>query len=263
MKGSPATSEAAWTEDAFLGGRLTVLQPRHGYRAGLDAVLLAAAMPGRDVATTTVLDIGAGVGVVGLCVAARVPGARVVLLERERELVDLAERNIRRNGLADRVGAVQLDVLDAPPAQALAACGLSPGTFDRILANPPYQIEGAGRLPARRLRSVAHAMPRDGLDGWVRFAARMCARGGSLTLIHRADALAMILEVLAGRFGGVRVLPIHARAGEPAVRVIVHAALSSRAPLRLLPGLILHDDGNGFRPPVTAVLRDGEPLPLG
>ena len=89
------------TEDAFLGGRLTIAQPAKGYRAGIDAVVLAASVPWpREQATFTVLDVGAGVGTVGLCVARRCLNAQVTLLERERELAAIARANIERNGLA-------------------------------------------------------------------------------------------------------------------------------------------------------------------
>ena len=91
------------TRDAFLGGAIYVLQPKAGYRAGLDAVLLAAACPvgpgfSSGVGGESVLDCGAGVGTAALCIAARVPSARLTLVEREPELVALARDNISANG---------------------------------------------------------------------------------------------------------------------------------------------------------------------
>src|SRR5512140_3587080 len=116
------------TDDAFLGGRLMILQPARGYRAGIDAVLLAACCAAA--AGETVLDAGSGVGVVGLCVASRCPGARVTLVEREPVYADLARRNVERNALADRVTVVTAD---------LTQPGSLPHDQAHVLANPPYQ----------------------------------------------------------------------------------------------------------------------------
>jgi tRNA1(Val) A37 N6-methylase TrmN6 len=242
------------TLDAFLGNALTVAQPRTGYRAGLDAVLLAAACPvetgGR------VLDCGAGVGVVGLCVAHRVPGVGVTLVEREAVLASLAAQNISANSFAARARVVTADLtwpLSEIPSLATAA-----GTFDHVLMNPPYYAQGCGTRAPDRLKDGSHAMPAGAMDAWLRFAAAMTRDGGSLTLIHRADALPDILRGMARRFGRVRIVPLYPRAGEPASRILVQSIKGSRAPLAICDGHILHRaDGHGFAPIFDAVLRDG------
>src|SRR5258706_6943656 len=122
-------ADADVTEDAFLGGILSILQPKAGYRAGIDAVLLAAAMPPVGGAGR-ILDAGSGVGVVGLCVAARMPEARVTLVEVEPRLVSLARENITSNGLGARVDVVAVDITE--PAQAVAGLGLAAGAFAHI-----------------------------------------------------------------------------------------------------------------------------------
>ncbi len=96
------------TEDEFLGGRIAVMQPETGHRAGSDAVWLAAAVPA--VAGEQVLDAGAGVGVAGLCLLARVPEARVTAVEADAELCALAVANAARNGVAGRMSVVEADV---------------------------------------------------------------------------------------------------------------------------------------------------------
>lgn len=255
----PQPATAGETDDAFLGGRLQVLQPRKGYRAGIDGVLLAATVDGAPGAQ--VLDVGAGVGIVGLCVACRLPDVRITMVERDRGLAGLAWRNIARNGFGARVRVVSADV-----ARPLADCPELAGaaqSFDHVLANPPFLVEGRGTAAGDRVKAQANAMPEGGLDRWVRFMAAMVRPGGRLGLIHRAEALAEVLGALAGRFGGAVVLPLHPRPDEAASRVLVQAVKGSRAPLQLLPGLILHGAGNDFRPDIAAVLRDGAPLQWG
>ena len=249
------------TDDAFIGGRLRLLQPVGGYRAGLDAVLLAAAAPVIEGQGERVLDAGAGVGTVGLCVAARIGDAKVTLLEAVPELLRIARENVTRNGLEDRVRAIGADVLG--PVAEHRAIGLLSGSFEHVLANPPYLVEGHGRPARDALRAGAHAMEAGGLECWVRFLARMMTGGGTLTLIHRADALGRVLAALEGRCGALEVLPLHPRAPEPAHRVLVRGRKASRAPLRLLPGVALHGAGHRFLPGIEAVLREGAPLEFG
>jgi len=252
------TQPQAATDDAFLGGALSILQPKTGYRAGLDGILLAASVAADG--GGQVLDIGAGVGVVGLAVARRLPDVRVTMVERDPSLADLARRNIERNALSGRMHLIEADV--ARPLRDIVALGVAAETFDHVLANPPFHIEGRGTAASDPVKAGANAMPDGDLDRWIRFMAGMARAGGTATMIHRADALQAILDALAGRFGGVVVLPIHPRAGEPASRVLVQAIKGSRAPLELQPGLVLHNADHSFRPDVEAILRHGAPLAL-
>ncbi len=246
------------SDDAFLGGRLQILQPATGYRAGIDGVLLAATVE-RE-AGPEVLDVGSGVGVVGLCVARRLPEVRVTMVERDGQLAALARRNVERNGLAARVRMVEADILrplGEAPDLAVAA-----ESFDQVLANPPFHIEGRGTAASDSVKAGANAMPAGALDRWVRFMAATARPGGRITLIHRAEALAEVLSALAGRFGGTVVVPLHPREGEPALRVLVRAVKGSRARLELRRGLVLHNADGSFRPRIAAALRNGAALSL-
>jgi len=246
------------TDDAFLGGRLRVLQPRSGYRAGLDAVMLAAAAPAAE--AMRVLDLGAGVGTAGLCLARRVETAHVTLLEREPLLVRLAQENVARNELVARVRVVEGEVGMA--AAALQALDVAEESFDHVLANPPFHDLDAGTVAPDALKAGAHAMPEAELPRWARFMARMTRPGGGITVIHKAEALIRLLAALDGRFGALCVLPLYPRADAPAHRVIVQGVKGSRAPPALLPGFVLHGAGDAFTPEAQAVLRDGAPLPM-
>lgn len=247
------------TDDAFLGGKLKILQPVQGYRAGSDAVMLAAAVAARGGGPFALLDAGAGVGTAGLCVAQRCEGARVVLVERQPDLVALARENVLRNGLAARVQVVDADLSNVSSA-ALAASGAAEGTFDCVIANPPYHTEGAGTAARDALRAAAHAMPEAGLADWARFLARMARPGGEVLIVHKTSVLPELIEVLEGRFGGLSVLPLHSRAGDPPRRLLLKGIKGSRAPFRLEAGIVLHDADNCFTPGAEGVLRLGQGL---
>jgi FkbM family methyltransferase len=254
----PELAPSAVTLDAFLGESLRILQPASGYRAGVDAVLLAASVSIPTGSPITVLDCGAGVGTVGLCVAARCPDVCVTLVEREPALLELARRNIAENTLQDRVTAVQGDV--TAPALRADAPALAPESFDHVLANPPFHDDATGTEARDPLKRASHAMHASALDSWVRFAARTTKPGGRVTMIHKADALAALLDALKDRFGALSITPIHPYAGNPAIRVLVSGIKGSRAPLTLHPPIILHDPGGAFTPYVGRILRQGAPL---
>jgi tRNA1(Val) A37 N6-methylase TrmN6 len=244
------------SEDAVLGGRLLLRQPRKGHRVGHDAILLAAASSAR--AGDHLVDLGAGVGAAGLAVARRVPDVVVTLVEIDAALVTLARENAARNDLAERVRAVCLDV--AASAAAFAAAGLQPGAAHHVLMNPPFN---AAQNPSPdRGRRLAHASRHDTPARWLRTAARLLRPAGTVTLIWRADGPAAVLAALAGGFGGTAVLPIHPKPAAPAIRVLIRAVKGSRAPLVLLPGFFLADEEGKPTAEAEAVLRKGAVLAL-
>lgn len=252
-----AAGAADTTLDYFLGDRLAVRQPVRGYRAGIDAVLLAATARAGE---GPLLDLGAGVGTVGLCAAIRCPDLHVTLLERAPELAALARANIAANHLQDRATVVEAEIGETLPPGAARV--LTAGSFAHVVANPPFHDEGAGTSSLWPLKAVSHAMTSDALELWARFMARMAAPGGRATMIHKADALPRILSAFQNRFGALTMLPIHPREGAPAIRVIVDGVKGSRAPLVLKPGIVLHGPGNAFLPDIDAILRNGAALQI-
>jgi tRNA1(Val) A37 N6-methylase TrmN6 len=261
MTVAPATqNRPELTDDAFLGGALHLLQLRTGYRAGLDAVMLAAAVPAGSRRPLRVLDVGAGVGTAGLCLARRAPFAEVVLLEKEPQLAELAAENVRRNDLSDRVRVVT-GVVGAA-ATELRAAGLVEESFGHVIANPPFHDTDAGTLAPDALKAGAHAMPDGETESWARFMARMTAPGGEATMVHKADALPRLLAALATRFGSLKILPLHPRQDAPAHRVLVQGVKGSRGPLQILPGFVLHEGDGAFTPGAQDILRAGAPLSM-
>ncbi|MFC7399479.1 tRNA1(Val) (adenine(37)-N6)-methyltransferase [Chelatococcus sp. GCM10030263] len=246
-----AVGPDACTTDSLFGGRLRLIQPRRGHRAGTDAVLLAAAAG--DVGAAHVVDLGAGVGTVGLAVAQASPAARVRLVEREPALVALARDNVAANGLDGRVEVVEADVL--APAATRRAGGLLSHSADMVVTNPPFFARGRVRASPDAGRRAAHVMDEAALEAWLRTAADLAAPGGRLVMIHEAPALQAILTGLAGRFGAIALKPVYPRAGEPATRLLVGGVKGSRAPLRLLHGLVLHEPDGRFTVEAEAVHR--------
>lgn len=230
----------------MLDGRIRLRQAASGYRAGMDAALLAAAC---DIAEGgRVIEAGCGVGGALLAAASRRPGARFVGLERDAAAADLARQNVTLNGLADRV-----TILDGDVERGFRALDLPP--FDAVISNPPYFDDPAAlRAPAPE-KSGAW-MADGGLTAWTGFCLKAVREGGTITLIHRADRLADLLALLAPKAGSFKIRPIQPFADTPAKRVIVRAIKTGKAPLVLLPALILHErDGGRHTAAAEAILR--------
>ena len=234
------------TPDRLLNGRISLFQSPSGYRAGMDAALLAAACDAP--ANARVLEAGCGPGGVLLAAATRCVGARFMGIESDLEALTLARRNIDMNRLAAWV-----EVLEADVTQPFAKLALAP--FDAVMANPPFFDDPSalrGPAPAKAKAWMADG----GLAAWTTFLTKAVREGGTLTLIHRADRLADMLNLLAPKAGSFQIRPIHPHADDPAKRVIVRAIKTGKAPLRLLPPLILHPrDGAKHTSEAEAILR--------
>jgi tRNA1(Val) A37 N6-methylase TrmN6 len=218
----------ALSRDAFLGGRLYLYQPLHGYRAATDPVFLAGFTPAR--AGQSVLDLGCGAGTAGLCLARRVAGIELHGLELQPDYAELARRNAAENGIAVTVYDGDLR---APPA------ALRGRAFDHVIANPPFHpVEAPGAADPGR--DLAHREGEAGLADWVAAGLRRLRPGGYLVLIHRTERLGDILAALQTGAGAVEILPLAARAGRPAARVLLRARKSSAAPLTLYSPLTIH-----------------------
>lgn len=239
------------TTDAFLGGRVSLLQPRDGYRAATDPVFLAAACPARP--GETVLELGCGVGTAALCLAARVPDLTITGVERQAAYADLARRNAEAAGVGMTV--VTADLADLPP-------DLRQVSFDHVLANPPFFAAGDG-TGARDAGREAANRAETPLSDWIGAARARLKPQGWLTLIHTAERLPECLALLLEGFGAVTVLPIQPRPGRAANRVLIRARKGAKTPFRLLAPLLVHEgarhhgDHSDYSDLANQVLRGG------
>lgn len=238
--------ERTLTEDALLGGRVQLIQPARGYRVAVDAVLLAAAVdasPGQRI-----LDLGAGVGAVGLCLAARLPGCRIVGIELQPVLAELAERNASLNGVAERVRTVVHDLAKPLPA------GL--GRFDHVVTNPPYLAAAVADPSPDPSKALATVESSADLARWLAVAAGAAEPAGTLIVIHRSDRL----DELVGHLGGLGWSDITVKRLPPAARILVRARRADQPRRRDAPPLTLHRPGGGYTDEAEAILRHAAPL---
>jgi len=249
------TLDSETTFDAFLGGVLTLEQPRKGYRAGVDPVLLASAVMAQS--GQSVLELGCGTGAALLCLAKRIEGLDVHAVEVQARYADLCRANAARNGVPVTIHTADLRSLP----DALRAL-----SFDHVIANPPYFDRTQGNPSAAPDKDMAFGGDTD-LADWIDQAARRLKPKGHLTMIQKAHRLADLLSALDHRLGSVVITPIAGRAGRDADRILLRAKKGGRAAFRLTSPVYLHDgdahlkDGDDYRPEIVRILRSGASFP--
>ncbi|KAB2713726.1 tRNA1(Val) A37 N6-methylase TrmN6 [Ochrobactrum intermedium] len=241
-------NDAGETLDVFHRGAFHLVQPAlKGHRSGVDAMILASAVPNGFAGH--VADLGSGAGAAGLAVASRCAGATVTLVERSAFMAGFARKSIDHPlnaALADRVNVIEADV--ALRGKARIAAGLADNSFDFAIMNPPFN-EARDRSTPDPLKAEAHVMPEGMFEQWVRTAAAIVKPGGGIAIIARPGSISPILEALSGRFGGLRIVPVQPRPDAAAIRIVVTGIRGSRAGLSLMPALVLHgSEGHGFTP---------------
>ena len=233
-------------ENALLGGRVRLRQPAKGYRAGMDAALLAAAVAAES--GQRVIEAGCGAGAELMQIAARRPGVALTGLERDPAMAALARENAALNG-------AEAHIVEGDVAAGFRALAMEP--FDWAVSNPPFFDDpGALRAPSPGKRGAW--MADDGLKAWTDFLLKGVREGGRIVVIHRADRLADLLALLGEKAGSFAVRGVHPYADEPAKRVLVQAIKTGRAPLRLLPPLVLHERGGAKHTAEADAILRGE-----
>lgn len=246
---SPPEIEApaiATTSDGFLGGKLVLRQPAGGYRAAIDPILLAAAIPAKS--GDRIVDLGCGVGTAGLCLLTRVAGTSCVGIDLQQVLVSLALENAASNDLAARYQARCGSIVTRSLLTDLRG-------VDHVIANPPYLPQGEASVSAHPIKALANVESDAGLADWVMAACDIVKPGGSVTFIHRADRLPELVALMRDRLGSLVILPIQPKAEMPASRVIMHGRKGKRGPAKLLAPLILHAVDGVYSVAAEAILR--------
>lgn len=240
------------TLDDFLGGRLRVLQPAKGYRAGIDPVLLAASVPAQR--GETVLELGLGVGVASLCLARRVEGLEITGVEVQPDYAALARRNVEENNLS--ITVVDGDITALSPE-------LRQMQFDHVIANPPYFDRTASSPSPVEGRETAMGEGAE-LATWVKVASKRLAPKGYAHFIHRAERLADVLKEFSHYFGAIEVFPICPRIDRDAQLVIVRGRKGAKGKLKLHFPIIMHagaehtKDCEDYTHEINNVLREGQ-----
>lgn len=242
------------TRDKFHNGAFEVLQPsQRGIRSGMDALLLAAALP--ENCHGVLADLGAGAGVAGLAALNLNRDLSLLAVEKNPEMAELARQTLlfsSNSSLAHRSKVIELDVTSSGVDRLKA--GLASDSVDHVIMNPPYNTTRE-RPPKDDMKAQAFMMGEGGIDAWFRTAAAILRPGGTIAIIYRTENLGEVLACSQGRFGGLEIMPIHSRADEAAKRVIIRGTRASRAPMAIVPGFVVHNMDGSFSEKADAIFK--------
>ena len=232
------------TRDHMLDGAVTIAQPKSGFRVGTDAVFLAASV---GVNRGRILDLGAGVGGVSLCLATRLNKVQITAVELDAVLVALAKQNVVMNGFDDRLRVLAGDIQALPSVLG--------SSFDHVISNPPYHF-ATGTKPQSRRRTLAHMGDGLTLNDWVKAAMWAAKPRGRISFICRADRGGELLNLFVNA-GASETLqfPLWPRLMVPAGRVIIQVRKSVMGPGAILPGLVVHNDDGSFTDAASRIMK--------
>ncbi len=226
------------TDDTFFDGRLTVRQPKDGYRYSIDAILLADFMRCKD--GQTILELGVGCGIISLILAFRYPALKIFGLEIQDQLARIATENVRENHLDERVSILHQDLKNLKLQQV-------PEQVQHVVCNPPYRRIHSGRINPHQEKAGARHEIFAGLADFVDAAARMLQLSGSLTTVYPAPRLVdMVAHMRRANLEPKRLRMVHSKMGDPARLVLVTGVKGGRPGLEVEPPLVIYQDDGDY-----------------
>lgn len=242
------------TTDMFHDGDFAVIQPlNRGNRSGMDALLLAASLP--ENSKGVLADLGSGAGVAGLAALNLNRDLDLLAVEKNPEMVMLAEKSIKLKSNMHFAGRVKITKHDVTASGVIRTkAGLSPDSVDHLIVNPPYNTSRE-RAPTDKMKAEAFMMGEGGIDAWFRTAASIVRPKGTFIIIYRTENIGEVIACSQGRFGGLEIMPIHSRPGEAAKRIIVRGTRASRAPTTIVPGFMVHNEDGSFTERADAIFK--------
>lgn len=232
------------TQDRLLNGKVTILQPKTGYRVAIDPIFLAASINAKP--NQQVLDVGFGVGAASICLQQRVNQCFITGIEVDNSLIPLALYNCRTY---NNINILHNDIKDLYNT-------LPNNHYDHVITNPPYFDPKRYRSSPNPLKASSHMYSTVSMKEWVQFCINKLKTNGIFTIIYRPDYFHEIISSFDSKIGKLTVYPIWPRTGQNAVRLIIQAVKGSKSPCKVLPGIVLHDN-NGYTAEAEAILKHG------
>ena len=240
------------TKDSFLGGGIEIWQPKKGYRAGIDPILLAASV--NVSAGQKVLDLGCGVGTASFAIGYRVKNVELYGIEIQKVFADLADLNSKENGIELQVECSNISNLSS---------NITSKNFDHVIANPPYfdRNSSVRGINSSKEKSFGDTRP---ISEWLKVAAKRAKPKGFVHFIVRSDRLMEIFTNMPNSLGSLVITPVISRKNQNAKLTILHAKKNGRAGFVISSPIILHplknDSQEKYVPEVDQVLRNGASL---
>ncbi|MDP2168142.1 MAG: methyltransferase [Thermodesulfovibrionales bacterium] len=215
---------------------IRLYQPKTGYRFSVDALLLYDFVNLKRV--MSIADLGAGGGVVGLLLAKKYPEARVTLVELQKGLFELAEKNIALNDLGKRVTALKADIRKLPLV-------IKPASL--VVSNPPFRRPLTGRISRQEERAIARHEIKLKLPELIRAASGLLKHHGRLCLVYLPERLPELIERLrAERLEPKRMRLVHSKKETVAKMLLMEAVKDGNAGLEIEPPVFIYNEDGSY-----------------
>lgn len=242
---------------SFHGVEVSVCQKVKGYRFSLDSVLLADFV--RRLGRERVADLGTGSGIIALLLAKRFPAVSVSAVELQSSLAEMAGRNVKLNGLEGRVTVIETDLKEIKASGAI----LEPGSFGRVVSNPPYRTTATGLISPDDERAVARHEIRANIADVVGAASRLLKNGGFFNIIYLSSRLTDLVEIMRReRLEPKKIRFIHSYRDTEAKMVMVEAKKEGGRELKVLPPLFVYEQGKDYSDEVLKIFGKTRPTAL-
>jgi tRNA1Val (adenine37-N6)-methyltransferase len=236
------------TTDSLFQGQLKIIQKKKGYRFSIDAAILAGhvSLKAADVA----VDLGTGCGIIPLILTLHNPSAHIYGIEIQKDLAELASRNVRVNRMEERITIVHGDMKDFKSY-------LRPGTADVVFSNPPYRSVLSGRINPEAERAVARHEIKACLSDVVTVAECLLEPAGRFVVIYPAERVVdLVGRMRASKLEPKQLRLIHSKQSSGAKLVIAEGIKYGNPGLKILPPLIIYKPGGGYTDEVKKMIGE-------
>ena len=233
------------TKNKILNGNLTIYQPKNGFRIGLDSILLGASVGHFN----NCIELGSGVGAVTLFLAKRFPKSKIVGIEKNSDLIDLAKKNVSLNNFDNL--KIEYFCEDIKNIKSLSQLNNS---FDRVVMNPPY-FDGNTVLKSTNKMS-SQAKYENEINKWFEAAYRKLKPRGYLNFIFRAEYLNIVINCMKDKWGDIKVYPLWPKVDKYSKLLLIQAKKNAKTGVNLLPGLVLHNNDGTYTETCNKILNN-------
>lgn len=215
-----------------------IIQKKSAFRYGVDAVLLSDFAEIRQ--EHRVVEFGTGTGIIPILLCAKKKPERLIALEIQPDMADMAERSIRLNHLEEAVEIRCMDLKEAPEV-------LGKAQYDCVITNPPYMKKACGINNPDETKAIARFEIACSLQDVLQSAKALLVPGGKLFMIHRTDRLVdIVYEMRSAGIEPKRLRFVHPAVGKRPNLLLIEGARGGNAELKMMDPLYIYDENGDY-----------------
>ena len=239
------------SKNKILDGSISLFQPKKGFRVGIDSILLSSSIKNYS----NCMEFGTGSGVILLCLSKKFPNSKIIGVEKNIELVELAKKNLLENNINNKnTKVICNDLLDQPFLKEYN------NKFDRVIMNPPYF--NLNKVIKSNNKLKASARYEININQWFLAAYKKLKPKGYMNFVFRSENLDLILSKLYTSWGDIKVFPLWPKAKVKSKLMIVQARKDANSGVQILPGLILHNNDGSYTDECNSILNNKSNIQL-